>query len=429
MIRARRSGLDWGVVTSAHDRLEATLVRDRARILSSLIRTCGGDFDLAEESLHDAVVAAATQWPQHGVPEAPDAWLLQTARHKAIDVLRRDSRRRTKLDEYEVMAAFERNGRSETGLAPIPDDMLRLIFTCCHPALSEEARLALTLRTVVGLPTIEIARAFLVTERTMAQRLVRAKRKIREARIPYRVPEPQDIPQRLEAVLMVVYLVFNEGYSASSGEHLVRSDLCRHAIHVGRVLSQLMPGEAEVLGLLALMLLQDSRRDARTNDAGDLVLLHEQDRRQWDRAEIAEGLALCRAACGGHDAGPYAIQASIAAVHARADTAEQTDWKTIVRLYARLLLARPTPVVALNHAVASAMAFGAAEGLRRIEVLEPELEDYGPFHAARADFLRTTEQWFAAERAYRRAIALATNDPERRFLERRLGEVRSRQRP
>lgn len=413
------------MTASAHDRLEAVLEQDRARILSSLIRTCGGDFDLAEEALHDAVVAAATQWPQRGTPDAPDAWLLQTARHKAIDALRRDSRKRAKLGEYEKMASLDRDLDAEAPLTPIPDDMLRLIFTCCHPALSEEARLALTLRTVVGLPTVEIARAFLVTEQTMAQRLVRAKKKIREARIPYRVPERRDMPERLEAVLMVVYLVFNEGYSASSGEYVVRRDLCRHAIHVGRVLGELMPDQAEVLGLLGLMLLQDSRRDARTDSEGDLILLHEQDRGRWDRTQIDEGLALCRAAHSAEAVGAYAIQAAIAAVHALAATAEDTDWKTIVRLYARLLLARPTPVVALNHAVASAMAYGAEEGLRLTEVLSPDLEDYGPFHAARADFLRTTGQWTSAELAYRRAIALATNDPERRFLERRLREVSS----
>ncbi|MEM9727384.1 MAG: DUF6596 domain-containing protein [Myxococcota bacterium] len=409
---------------SAHDRLEAVLKEHRARILSSLIRTCGGDFDLAEETLHDAVVAAATQWPQQGTPDAPDAWLLQTARHKAIDVLRANARKRAKHEELGRLRHLGAHGDREVHAASIPDDMLRLIFTCCHPALREEARLALTLRTVVGLPTAEIARAFLVSEQTMAQRLVRAKKKIREARIPYRVPERSEMPERLEAVLLVVYLVFNEGYSASSGKHVVRGELCRHAIHVGRVLSELMPEEPEVLGLLSLMLLQDSRREARTNDDGDLVLLHQQDRSRWDRAQIEEGLAQCRAAHRVGAAGAYTIQAAIAAVHAQAKRADDTDWKTIVRLYARLLLARPTPVVALNHAVASAMAHGAEEGLRLTKVLQPDLELYGPFHAARADFLRTTEQWEAAEAAYLRAIALSTHDPERRFLEGRLAEVR-----
>ncbi|MEM7436028.1 MAG: DUF6596 domain-containing protein, partial [Myxococcota bacterium] len=325
---------------SAHDELERVLKRERARILSSLIRTCGGDFDLAEEALHDAVVAAATQWPRRGTPDVPDAWLLTTARHKAIDAIRHDVRKRRKLEELGAMAELTAH---PTEAAPIPDDLLRLIFTCCHPALNQEAQLALTLRTVVGLPTIEIARAFLVAEPTMAQRLVRAKKKIREARIPYRVPERRDMPERLEAVLFVVYLVFNEGYSASSGAQVVRSELCRHAVHVARVLADLMPEESEVLGLLALLLLQDSRREARTDSSGELVLLHQQDRRFWDRDQIREGLAICRAAHQAQSVGAYAIQAAIAAVHARAERSEDTDWKRIARLYERLLVARPTP--------------------------------------------------------------------------------------
>ena len=405
---------------SAHDRLRAVLEADRARILSSLIRTCGGDFDLAEEALHDAVVAATTQWPRRGVPDAPDAWLLQTARHKAIDAIRHDQRKREKLDELGHTAELL---QEEEELTPIPYDMLRLIFTCCHPALSEEARLSLTLRTVVGLPTIEIARAFLVTEQTMAQRLVRAKKKIREAHIPYRVPERSEMPERLEAVLLVIYLVFNEGYSASSGEHVVRGELCAHAIHVGRVLSELMPEEGEVIGLLALMLLQDSRREARTDAEGDLVLLRDQDRSLWNRAQIDEGLRLCRKGHGGQSIGAYAIQAAIAAEHARAADTADTDWKEILRLYGELLRERPTSVVALNHAVATAMAYGAEEGLRLVDTLSEDLDGYGPFHAARADFCRTTGRLRDAEDAYRRAIALATNHPERRFLERRLREV------
>lgn len=405
---------------SAHSSLQAVLETDRVRILSSLIRTCGGDFDLAEEALHDAVIAATTQWPQHGVPDAPDAWLLQTARHKAIDAIRHDQRKRQKLEELGYTTELL---REEEELTPIPYDMLRLIFTCCHPALSEESRLALTLRTVVGLPTTGIARAFLVTEQTMAQRLVRAKKKIREARIPYRVPERSDMPERLEAVLLVIYLVFNEGYSASSGEHIVRRELCAHAIHIGRILSELMPDESEAIGLLALMLLQDSRREARANAEGDLVLLRDQDRRLWDREQIDEGVRLCRAAHRAPPVGAYAIQAAIAAEHARAVHAEDTDWKKIVRLYRQLLSLRPTPVVALNHAVAAAMAYGAEEGLRLVDSLAKDLDGYGPFHAARADFCRTTGRWQDAEDGYRRAIALATNDPERRFLEGRLRET------
>jgi RNA polymerase sigma-70 factor (ECF subfamily) len=399
--------------------LLTVLETDRARILSSLIRTCGGDFDLAEEALHDAVVAATVQWPQRGAPDAPDAWLLQTARHKAIDAIRRDQRKRRTLEEMGHGAQRHLEGHEVT---PIADDMLRLIFTCCHPALSEEARLALTLRTVVGLPTTEVARAFLVSEQTMAQRLVRAKKKIREAGIPYRVPERSEMPERLEAVLLAIYLVFNEGYSASSGERVVRGELCAHAIHVGRVLSELMPAEAEVKGLLALMLLQDSRRRARMNEGGDLVLLRDQDRSLWNAEQIEEGLRLCAQARNARF-GAYTIQASIAAEHARVPSADDTDWERIRQLYADLLRARPTPVIALNHAVATAMSAGADEALRLLTPLADDLDGYGPFHAARANFYRTTGRWREAQDAYRRAIHLATNDPERRFLEGRLREL------
>jgi len=408
------------VQASAHELLQAVLETDRARILSSLIRTCGGDFDLAEEALHDAVVAATTQWPRAGMPDAPDAWLLQTARHKAIDSMRQDQRRRVKLDELGSTAELQRQEEEAT---PIPYDMLRLIFTCCHPALNEEAQLALTLRTVAGLPTIEIARAFLVTEQTMAQRLVRAKKKIREARIPYRVPGPTEMPERLEAVLLVIYLLFNEGYSASSGEQVVRRELCAHAIHIARVLSELMPEEGEVRGLLALMLLQDSRRDARTDAEGDLVLLRDQDRELWNQEQIGEGLRLCGDPRQRPSWGAYGIQAAVAAEHARAADAQDTDWREIGRLYEELLTVRPTPVIALNHAVAISMAHGPEEGLRLLGALADDLDGYGPFHAARADFYRRTGRRQDAERAYQRAIELATNDPERRFLEQRLREV------
>ncbi len=407
---------------SAADILHGVLETDRARILSSLIRSCGGDFDLAEEALHDAVIAATLQWPQQGVPDAPDGWLLQAARYKAIDAIRRERRGREKLAglrlEREEVTVEETAG-------PIPYDMLRLVFTCCHPALSEEARIALTLRTIVGMPTAEIARAFLVTEQTMAQRLVRAKKKIRDARIPYRVPERNDMAERLEAVLLVIYLLFNEGYSASSGAHLVRRELCAHAVHVGRVLVTLMPDEREITALLALMLLQDSRRDARTDAEGDLVLLADQDRALWDRARIDEGLALCAALEeASSPLGPYGLQAMIAAEHARAPSAAETDWKAIARRYAQLLRMRPTPVVALNHAVSVAMSEGPTEGLRLLDSLAEDLAGYGPFHAARADFLRKSRRRAEAEQSYLRAIALSTNAPERRFLEGRLREVR-----
>ena len=408
--------------TSAYDLLQAVLTAERARSLSSLIRTCGGDFDLAEEALHDAVVAATTQWPRGETPDAPDAWLLQTARHKAIDSMRRNQRARLKLSELGHSAELL-GGEEE--LSPIPYDMLRLIFTCCHPALHQEAQLALTLRTVAGLPTIEIARAFLVSEQAMAQRLVRAKRKIREAGIPYRVPARSEMPERLDAVLLVLYLLFNEGYSASSGEQVVRQELCAHAIHIARVLSELMPEEADVRSLLALMLLQDSRRHARSNARGDLVLLRDQDRTLWNQAQIEEGLSLCDGAAQSRSGGSYDIQAAIAAEHARAAEAEDTNWNQIAQLYEALLQTRPTPVIALNHAVAVSMAHGAERGLHLLGALADDLDGYGPFHAARADFLRTLGRRPEAERAYQRAIELATNDPERRFLEGRLREVRS----
>jgi RNA polymerase sigma-70 factor (ECF subfamily) len=410
--------------------IEDVFRRERSRVLATTIRVCGGDFDLAEELVQEAFVAALEGWSS-GLPDEPRAWLLGVAKHKAIDAIRRRVRYRDREAamtlEQEVREDVASIGPEELG---VPDDRLRLVFTCCHPALAREAQVALTLRTLCGLTTEEIARAFLVPAATMAQRLVRAKSKIREARIPYEVPPASALPERLDAVMQVVYLVFNEGYAATSGEALVRRELCGEAIRLGRLLVELVDAP-EARGLLALMLLHDSRRATRTDDAGELVLLEEQDRARWDRAQIDEGLALVEqalrggAARGGPGVGPYAVQAAIAAVHARAARPEDTDWPQIAALYAVLLARWPTPVVALNHAVAVAFASpgGLAAGLAMIDRLGEELGEYHVFHAARADLLRRLGRRAEAAAAYREAIARVGGDAERRYLERRLREV------
>lgn len=399
----------------------ASLYRDESRrVLATLIRLLGS-FDLAEEALHDAFVAAASQWPREGMPDNPRAWLVSTGRFKAIDQLRRKARFDDSLDhiadslyQQAERDVFEDDDRIE-------DDRLRLIFTCCHPSLAPEAQIALTLREVCDLTTEEIARAFFTTPSTLAQRIVRAKRKIQSARIPYEVPGPAELPQRLDAVLQVIYLVFNEGYSSSSGEQLIRHDLSEEAIRLGRLLAELLP-DPEVQGLLALMLLHQSRRAARTSAEGDLILLEDQDRTLWDSARIAEGEALVRRALMSRNFGPYTLQAAIAALHADAPTAAETDWNEILGFYDLLRSVQPSPVVELNRAVAVAMRDGPQAGLTLIDELwaKGELEGYHLLHAARADLCRRLGRADEARAAYEQAIALCRQAPERRFLEARL---------
>ena len=404
--------------------VETAYRADSRRVLATLIRLLG-DFERAEEALHDAFVAAMQQWPAGGIPENPRAWLVSTGRFRAIDAIRRRARFDASLtalaDEIERRAALRDEAEADSG---VDDDRLRLIFTCCHPALTPDARMALTLREVCGLTTEEIARAFLTSAPTIAQRIVRAKAKIRDARIPYQVPGPAELPDRLDVVLHVVYLMFNEGYSATSGETLTRADLSAEAIRLGRLIVDLLP-EPEALGLLALMRLQDSRRDARTSAAGDLVLLEEQDRTRWDRTAIEEGAGLLRRALASRRAGPYTLQAAIAAVHAEAPSAATTDWREIVGLYDVLLRVEPSPVLALNRAVAVAMWKGAAEGLALIDDIlgRGDLSAYQWAHAARADLCRRLGRTEDARTSYGRALALAKQTPERRFLERRLREL------
>jgi RNA polymerase sigma-70 factor, ECF subfamily len=414
--------------------------QESGRILATLIRALG-DFDLAEDVLQEAFAAALDQWPREGTPDSPRAWLTSIARNKAIDQIRRRRAFRDRRDALEALTALEADEKSDSelerldsdsdsGAQPAPplaleDDRLRLIFTCCHPALAIEAQVALTLRTLCGLTTDEIARAFLVPVPTLAQRLVRAKSKIRDAGIPYQVPARELLGERLEAVAAVLYLVFNEGYAATAGDSLVRSHLSGEAIRLGRLLAQLLPGEAEVAGLLALMLLHDARRDARVGQGGEIVLLEDQDRGRWDRAQIEEALPLVERALRGRPVGPYAVQSAIAAVHARAARAADTDWPQIAALYQVLRGIAPSPVVELNRAVAVAMADGPEAGLALLDdlVAAGSLPRYHLLPAARADLLRRVGRTDEAAAAYREAIALASNEPERRFLSRRLAEV------
>ncbi len=416
------AGLQPGRMSPDTEVVARVFREERGRILATLIRLLG-DIDLAEEALAVALEAALVQWPRDGVPEHPRAWLIRAARNKAVDRLRRGALFEEKRAALEAQSEVTRQPDIE--VEPVEDDRLRLIFTCCHPALATEARVALTLRTLGGLETDEIARAFLVPPPTMAQRLVRAKTKIREARIPYRVPEPDELTERVGAVLAVIYLIFNEGYAASSGAALVRRELCNEAVRLGRILVELIPAQAEPRALLALMLLQDARREARVGPDGDIVLLEEQDRSRWDWAAITEGVALVAEALRVGEPGPYALQAAIAAAHARAAHAADTDWRQIADLYALLVATHPSPVVELNHAVAVAFAEGLAEGLRRIDHLAAtgELEGYHLLPAARADLLRRLGRFAEAALSYRRALELVGNDADRRFLERRLAEV------
>jgi RNA polymerase sigma-70 factor (ECF subfamily) len=382
-----------------------------------------GDFDLAEESVQDAFVVALDRWTREGMPDNPGAWITATARNRAIDRLRRERLGREKLEIAAQLDALRGLGSDEE-VVHLPDDRLRLLFTCCHPALSPDARIALTLRTLGGLSTVEIARAFLVAEPTMAQRLARAKRKIRDAGIPYRVPPPGLLDERLPGVHAVLYLIFNEGYASTSGP-LVRTELCDEAIRLARVLRGLLPDDPETAGLLGLMLLQHSRRDARTDDAGDLVVLDEQDRSRWDHDMIDEGLALVRDTLPRGRIGPYQVQAAIAACHAEAPRPEDTDWPQIATLYGALAAIAPSPIVELNRAVAVAMADGPSAGLALLDTLAAagELDDYHLFHSARADLLRRLERDDEAAAAYRRALDLTTNEAERRFLEGRLARL------
>jgi RNA polymerase sigma-70 factor (ECF subfamily) len=412
------------------EQIELFYREESGRILASLIKLVG-DFDLAEDAMQDAFAVAIAQWPVQGLPTNPRAWIVGTARHKALDRFRRrtlfESKRSELRNDEELLGRLQAHEdlEAEASDTGVNDERLRLIFTCCHPALALESQIALTLRTLCGLSTEEIARAFLVPSPTMAQRLVRAKHKIRRAGIPYRVPPEEMLSERLGGVMATVYLVFNEGYTASSGETLVRGELCSEAIRLGRLLCALISDNGELKGLLALMLLQDARRAARMDTHGDLVLLESQDRSSWNRAQIREGLELVDAALRARPIGPYSLQAAIAAVHSRAARPEATDWHEIAGLYDELMQVAPSPIVELNRAVAVAMAYTLEQGLSLIEEIElrGELREYHLVAAARADLLRRLRRWSDAGAAYRQALSLVTNDAERRFLSRRLAEV------
>jgi RNA polymerase sigma-70 factor, ECF subfamily len=411
-------------IDRAQAAVDAVYRSDSRRVLATLIRVLG-DFDLAEEGLHEAFAAAVEQWPRDGLPDNPRAWLVSTGRFKAIDAMRR--RARFDASQAELVQRMEADTMRTTpaDAEDIEDDRLRLIFTCCHPALTPDAQVALTLREVCGLTTEEIARAFLTAPPTLAQRIVRAKAKIRDARIPYEVPARPELPDRLDTVLHVIYLVFNEGYSASSGESLTRADLSAEAIRLGRLLVELLP-EPEAMGLLALMLLHESRRAARTSPTGELVLLDDQDRALWNREQIAEGRSLVERALASRRIGPYTLQAAIAALHAEATVAGQTDWAQIVGLYEVLLRADPSPVVELNRAAAIAMRDGPAAGLVLIDRIldRGDLADYALAHSARAELCRRLGKSREARASYERALGLTRQEPQRRFLERRLAELR-----
>jgi RNA polymerase sigma-70 factor, ECF subfamily len=415
---------------AAHELVDRLFREEQGRAVATLIRVLG-DFDLAEEAVQDAFISALETWPARGVPDNPGAWITTTARNRAIDRLRRRARLTEKIEtlgrEQAEAALRDIEADPAEDVMHIADDRLRLIFTCCHPALAMDARVALTLRALGGLTTPEIARAFLLPEPTLAQRLVRAKRKIRTAGIPYRVPPAELLPERLDGVLHVLYLVFNEGYSATSGDSLVRRELSAEAIRLARVVDQLMPGEPEVLGLLALMLLHDARREARVGAGGELILLDDQDRSRWDRDRIGEGQSLVRRALELGRPGPYQVQAAIAALHDEAATPADTDWRQIATLYRALRGMAPSAVVELNFAAAIAMADGAAVGLAMMDGIAAsgELDRYPYLHAARADLLRRLRRWSEAEAAYRRALGLTTNGAERAYLRRRLDEIAS----